>query len=208
MTNEIPITNSPLAINGLDVVKQVDEFYSTAFDHLLWLLGTLIILLGIVIPLAFYFFQKRQLALKEQALTEYLKTEVSRFEKSFRDENQKFVDGLGNKIKGEVAHAKAGVCLVQENVYWSNGRKKDAMGCHAWVIKLLAETADRKQTQRQLRYITEQIFPRVNRNDFDEEVSKALTESVNIISEIKANGLFDLDIENYKKALAAAQTRN
>jgi hypothetical protein len=213
MTNAVSnITNSPASINGLDVVEKVNGFYTTAFDHafsqILWLLGILIVLLGIIVPVVYYFLQNRQLALKEKALTEYLEKEVSKLGDSFREKNQIFLDGLEKKLKGEILHAKAGVCLVQGNSYLRAGQKKNALSSYAWVLTLFTQAPDLKQVQASLRFQAEQVFPKVNKNDFDTDISAQFNEAIKLISEIKAGGLLDVDFEKYKKEFAAAQIRN
>ena len=144
MTNElITVTNVvSREISGLDVVNSVNGFYSTAFDHILWLLGTLILLLGIVVPLVFYFFQKRQLALKEKALSEELESQFAQLSQALKKENADFfsnekialkkeIERLEMEAQKQMSFVAAGICSVQANIYLEKVELQRRVVCRA-----------------------------------------------------------------------------
>lgn len=219
MTNALEITNSPVAINGLDVVKQVDEFYSTAFDHILWLLGTLILLLGIAVPLAFYFFQKRQLMLKEQSLAEKLEKEIKQQSKMLTDLTKTTLQAeketitvklaeLKMQLKTETAEAMGSMYHLQGVYNQNNGMHVLAIESYTAAIEEYTQAKNLKCVQQMLTLIAEYNLSRMNKPSFeDSDIVTHTNRAISVASEISCKGLLDVSIKNLKKALVEAQKR-
>jgi hypothetical protein len=220
MTNAVlETTNSPAAINGLDVLDKVNGFYSIAFDHILWLLGTLILLLGIVVPVAFYFFQKRQLVLKEQMLTEKMEKEFEQrgkalndlIKESFQKEKAKIAEKLAEleaQLKVNTAEALGATFHIQGNNQSDGGFYALAIGSYAGAIDEYKKAGNWKCVQQMLNLITIHNLPQMNKDSFvDNQVIDQINYAVSTAKEISCNGLLDVSIENLKKALMEAQRR-
>jgi hypothetical protein len=219
MTNTIPITNSIQPINGLDVVEQVDKFYSTAFDHLLWTLGTLILLLGVVVPLAFYFFQKRQLTLKEKALAEELKSQFANSEAALRKENADFlaqekivlkqaIDNLQNELNSKINDTCGVIFAMQGNIFLEKGMQQAAFDFFSKTLRYAVDTQNPVSVQGTLRFLTIQALPKMAKNHFaDEAAVIRFKNAIEDASKMKSNGLLNADIQEIRKAFAEAQKR-
>jgi len=220
MTNAIPeITNSPVAINGLDVVKKVNDFYATSFNHILWLLGVLIALLGIVVPVVYYFLQKRQLTLSEKIIIEGQKRDFEELEKKLKQESAQFQEAqrelakkefeqLESKINRRISFALGGLYMLQANFERERKSFRTAFESYIDGIEKFAEGLHLKAVQQNLRLATDKTLPELNKNHFrDEALAKKAATVIESVQKIEAKGLLDVDIRNFQKALANAQER-
>jgi hypothetical protein len=207
MTNTVAqITNSVSPINGLDVVNAVNGFYSGAFTNIAWLLGILVTLFGIAVGAIYYLIQNLQLKLQKEKLEKKFTADFEELKTNLREENQRIIDGLGKKLKAEVQHAKAGICLVQGHFYLEKGNKKDALESYFLTIRYFSQTTDFKQLQGTLQYVTG-ILADFSKSHISSEAIKRYEIAMESIGKIESKGLLDIDIEKIKKALAEAQKR-
>lgn len=226
MTNALlTSTNTVVSnINGLEVVKQVNDFYSAAFDRafgqIIWLLGILIGFLGIIVPLVYYFLQKRQLALKEQILTQRLQKEVeqlseslSKTSKSFFEAERISITEKFNKLEAELqiksSEAEASVFHLQGNMESGKGHFTAALRSYCSATKHYVKSGNLKCVQQMLGALKEFVLPKLKKTDFDDpEITSRLNKVLSEAENIQCQKLLDTRIEEVKKALAAAQKRD
>ena len=200
------ITNAQPSSGGTDVVNSVNGFYSSAFTHTCWLLGILLTILGFAIPAAYFVLAKIQLKLREQKLIEQLKREIEETGKKLQTENSNNFDALEKKLKTEIRHAKAGVCLVQGHFFMESGHKKPAIESYIATIKNFALTPDFKQLQGTLECLAGALKT-CNREDITSEAAEAFPKIIESVGKIEVNGLLDTEVKNLKKEFKEAQER-
>ena len=224
MTNAVvQITNSTSPINGLDVVNAVNKFYSSAFNHTVWLLGILIGLFGVVVPVAYYFLQNRQLELKEKALekslSEYLKQEVAKLGEALRKENnnslkiehnatQQRFSQLEKNINADIAGAKGGIFHVQGNTALQAGHYVEALKSFTRAVEHFLEGDLLENVQMTLHIMIDKILPKLSKNDF--ATPKIISESqccLKTARNAESHNLLNGDIDRLEKVLAEAQAR-
>jgi hypothetical protein len=220
MTNALEITNSPIAINGLDVVRQVDEFYSSAFDHLLWVLGTLILLLGIAVPVIFYFFQKRQLAFREKMLADELKNQFTDLSSSLRKENSDFMDkekialkleleDLEKKVQRKSADLASAIFYTQATSFLEKGVTTTAFALFVKTLTFGVKTENPVNVQNALKFITNFALPKMTKSDFgDMTFVTEFENAIEAAAKMESKGLLDVDVKEVKKAFAEAKKRD
>ena len=223
MTNAVlEITNSPIAVSGLDVIKQVNDFYSISFDRaftqILWLLGILIGLLGIVVPVIYYFLQKRQLELKEDELTQHFEKKMLVLEESLKKEiglafddqktkSKEAFEKLENKTIRMFSKAEAKVLQVQGNLTFSQQRFGISLDSLHRALENYIQCSELKFVQQILKFITGSLLPQMNKAHFEEFNIEAFEKTLSKVGEINCDGLLDKDVVLVKKALADAQKR-
>ena len=198
VTNFVTVvsTNAQSGISGLDVVNQVKDFFSTAYTQTIWLLGSLITILGFAIPAVYFWLAKIQLKIREKKLAEQLKKDFEEFGKK-----------LENTLKAEIHDAKGGVCFVQGKYFLQSGDKKNALKSFIAMVDNFAMAAtDFKNLQGSVRYLTGELED-FNKEDVSLEAANLFNKIIGPISKIQSGGLLDEDIEKLKNAFAEAQIR-
>ena len=218
MTNAVAqATNSLSPINGLDVVNAVNGFYSSAFNHTIWLLGALLTILGFAVPAIYYFLQKRQLALKEKALFDRLEKEVVNLGESLRQANINFLteqktamedrfEVLESKINTEAAMAGGRSFHLQGNAQKDKGLFESALESYMLALEYYCKAKRLNAAQRVMRLITKVVLPEMKAKQFSEENIQHLNRALESATNLKSD-LLNTDIDELKKALADAKNR-
>ena len=227
MTNAVlEITNSVAPINGLEVVKQVNDFYTSsfgyAFNHIFWLLTGMLTLLGIAVPAAYYFLQNRQLELKEKALektlNEYLKQEIANIDESLHKEIQKLLkaereemqqkfDKLKKNTNDNLARANAGIFHVQGLAAFNAGDHLEALKSFTRAIEFFLAGDLLEHVQLTMTNIKNNL-PKLSKKDFsDPKIMSELHAALETTKKAQPHNLLNNDIKQLEKALAAAQAR-
>jgi len=213
MTNAVAqITNPVSPINGLDVVNAVNGFYSTAFNHTVWLLGALMTILGFVVPVFYFALAKWQLKLREQKLLEALEKRLLEANAKFMEDDKaifkRTFEILESQTKKELWIAQGGIYHLQGNIQLDAGNNVDSAFSFTEAIRFYSMAGELKFVQQMLGVLTTGTLPKLKKSDFNSSELKAeFQDAVTIPGKIEAKGLLDVSIEKLKNAIATAQLR-
>ncbi len=91
LENKVYLLNDTLPHTHLDILAQVETFYNNALNRVLWIIGTLVAIVGVVSPIALYAIQRQS----------------SRDDRdSFRNEMNRIIDMNQDKIRTEIQQTK------------------------------------------------------------------------------------------------------
>jgi hypothetical protein len=217
VTNVIPEITNAVAIGvntvgheitGLEVVKSVNEFYSTAFDHLLSTLQLLAIILGIVIPAIYYGLARIELNLSkrklEKKLTQKLTQKFEALGKNLQEETGEKLKALETLIKKEANNATAIIFYVAAKNSEDAGRFKEALNLDVQAIKHGVLSSNFTGVQTFIRYTTKSVLSKMNKEHFSDVQFVSEIEAV-MKSAGAANPLLQIDVDAFNAALEKAK---
>lgn len=85
----------------VDIVSKVQAFYDTAFNHLLWTLGTMGAIIGVLVPFAIAYLQKRKLRIDRDVLSQKIKGQIEAAKRELTGELSKIIEKRMDKAKEE-----------------------------------------------------------------------------------------------------------
>ena len=224
MTNYVDtITNS--VVTSLDVLKSVNDMYSSNFTLLLTVMGLLVGFGAVVLPLLFQFREARvgraQMKSEFQSFIDEAKTDIDKkIQEKFEAQQSTAkaeIELLEKRTNAAIYAAEAGTYHVQGNFELSQGRLDTSFQSyvHALHRSISASNLNKGRSeqlqlvQQNLRYVTEAILPRMNKNDFSD--TKTVSRAKQVIEEakkIECAKLLDREIELFEKEFKEAQSRN
>ena len=209
MTNAVEqITNSISPINGLDVVNAVNGFYSSAFNHTIWLLGILITILGFAIPAVYFVLARIQLKIREKKLEEKFETKFRELEKAGKNALKQEFERIEKDAKNKMVLLEGSLFYVLGNTQCEKGDYKGVLTHFAKTLKKAVEAECPQSFQVMIRFVTENVLPKMKKQDFENlNAETEFNEALDSGYKIPASNLLDLDIEEAKKSLAAAKAR-
>ena len=209
MTNAVEqITNSISPINGLDVVNAVNGFYSSAFNHTIWLLGILITILGFAIPAVYFVLARIQLKIREKKLEEKFETKFRELEKAGKNALKQEFERIEKDAKNKMVLLEGSLFYVLGNTQCEKGDYKGVLTHFAKTLKKAVEAECPQSFQVMIRFVTENVLPKMKKQDFENlNAETEFNEALDSGYKIPASNLLDLDIEAAKKSLAAAKAR-
>ena len=218
MTNELVILTNVVShdITGLDVVKSVNEFYSSAFTHLIAVIGSIVAIGGILIP---YYFQRREARLHLAQLRDDLGKAVGNAKKDIAEQMLNLLKAEKDELKEMVAQTKKdlekqnaramGMTLHnQANRSLEAGEQQDAaaeaIGAANWYCK----GDDHTNLLRICTYLSETILPIIEAKDFEEsDLQKKLEKFEDHLMDMNTNGFLQDTINSLRSERKAALKR-
>lgn len=201
MTNEVYIvTNS--VVTSLDVLKQINDMYSTEFTRLLTVMGLLVGFGAVVLPLWFQFREAKARRAEMQAefrqFFEQIRTDLEAdLQKKFAGQTDSMKKEMGsltaelNKKIAEVAavsaHAQMKIAVTEKN--FTQAAETGLTAIRGWCI-----CSDHSNLLRILEYINTTICPNLKKEDLEQhEYLSELFEIVEkeLIQENKTGFLHD-----------------
>ena len=205
MTNAIAqITNSISPINGLDVVNAVNGFYSSAFNHTIWLLGILLTILGFAIPAVYFVLARIQLKIREKKLEEKFAQKFEALRKNLQAETEEKFKALETLIKKEAHAATSRLFYVAAKNSEDEGRFKEALNLDVQAIEYGVLSSNFTGVQSFIRHTTKNVLPKMNKEHFSNVEFVSGIEAV-IKSAGAADPLLKIDVDAFNAALEKAK---
>jgi hypothetical protein len=122
-------------ISGLDVLNQVDQFYSSAMDRLLWIIGTAAGVVIIVIPIILTVIQSRMLERERKGLLRETKQEalaamevrIQEIIEEQSERHEKALSQVQENMDAEIAGVEALSYHLQGAIYLRDGQSGEAL---------------------------------------------------------------------------------
>jgi hypothetical protein len=206
-------------VTSLDVLQKVDAFYSNAFTHLLVFISILGAFVGLVVPILWYFLQKRELRLQEaqlkthmQAFIEDAKREIitnieDRFEagkKEFGELEERLqhnIDKYGGRAMGSVLHLQ-GNSDMQRQMYVA------AVVSYLEATYHYIKAEDMSNLIRVLGTLADTVFPKLTKEDLDKELIQERFEPfLRTLGKLNDKGVFSDHIQNLGREFQAIYRR-
>ena len=223
MTNEVAIVTNTV-VTSLDVLKSVNDLYSSNFTQLLTVMGLLVGFGAVVLPLLFQYREARiakaQIKSDFQNFIDEAKRDI---EKKIQDKFEaqqaiakKEIELLETRTSAAIIAAEVGVFHVQGNFELSRGRFDTAWKSYVGALERSVvayelnkeEKSQLKLLQQNMRFVAEAILPKMKKVDFsDEDVSSKTKKIMESTRRIECAGLLDREIRFFEKALSEAQSR-
>lgn len=90
-------------ISGLDVLNNVNTFYDSSWNKLIWVVGALLAVIGVIIPLVIQYWQNKKVKTSENLLREEIKLAVNGAKYEIGTEISKVIDLLKTDINTGIA---------------------------------------------------------------------------------------------------------
>jgi hypothetical protein len=188
-------------MDPVQILEQVNAFYSTAFSQLL---TTTLIILGfgsVVLPLVLQYLQIRSFrmereSLKSQIIYEIekeLDTEIKSQFKSEMDNFQKQIDNEFIKLKTQQEEntlaTKGSILLIQGIFLLDKGGFIDAGGSFARAAIFLLKGKDEQHCQRCLNSLVQDCLPKLNKKDFENNpnLDSTIDELLSVLGNMNEN---------------------
>ena len=206
-------------VTSLDVLQKVDAFYSNAFMHLLVFISILGAFIGLVVPILWYFLQKRELRLQEAQLKTHMQAFIEDAKREIiRDIDDRF--GAGKKEFGELekrlqhnidkyaGRAMGSVLHLQGN---SGMQRKMYV---AAVVSYLESTyhyikaEDMSNLIRVLNTLSNDVLPKLTKEDLEKElIEERFQPFLRALGQLNEKGVFSDHIENLGREFQAIYKR-
>ena len=160
----------------IEVVDKVRQFYTDAWNQLIYFVTALFAVVGIIIPWAIQRYQQKTFRHEEAKLIE----ELSRKNQTIIEEiiNKKYTE-LSDKLqaemvnitlslKRETARAETGALMVQARLLWSQEQYFQALESGLSAVKSALQSGDQANVQRVLNNITRDVLPHIKKTELDE----------------------------------------
>jgi tetratricopeptide (TPR) repeat protein len=208
MTNAVAqqITNPVSPINGLDVVNAVNGFYSSAFNHTIWLLGSLLTIFGFAIPAVYFVLAKIQLKIREKMLEVKFTQKFEALAKSLQEETEKKFKVLETAIEKEAQISNAKIFYIAGKIMQDAGTFKEALDAYVQAIGSAVQSSDLERVQKFIRYATNHVLPEMNKENFSDAQFVSAIEAI-IKSAGAVDPLLKIDVDAFNAALEKAKNR-
>lgn len=210
-------------INGLEVVKQVSEFYSSSFNQLLIVGSVLAALIGIVLPLLIQFYQSREMRIQTGRLKSELDAESAKLldvvkaelhkelDAKFAEEKKTIVEALEKNtatIEKRLMKAEGNVYHIQGNGNLVRGKLHEACNDFCKAIELYCKSGNGSDMARLLKAITAQILPTLTKNDLEKEgLDDRLDKIMKEADKLEHNGFLNDTLRDLRAALRETKSR-
>lgn len=223
MTNEVTITTNTV-VTSLDVLKSVNDLYSSNFAQLLTVMGLLVGFGAVVLPLLFQYreaqIRKAQIESDFQSFKDEAKKDIEKMVREKFEAQQalakKEIELLETRTNAAIVAAEVGVYHVQGNFELSEGRYENALRSYISALKrsIVAyelnkeEKSQLKVLQQNMRFIAESILPDMKKTDFcDEDIPPRVKDVIASSKKIECAGLLDREIKLFEKSFSDARSR-
>ncbi|HEX3800732.1 MAG TPA: hypothetical protein VH413_18710 [Verrucomicrobiae bacterium] len=220
MTNIIPeITNAITPINGLDVVKQVNDFYSTSFTQLLVFFSIVSTIGCVVIPILAQWYQKNQLKIREKELAlelkrlveEKTKKFVAEMDKKFEEEKKTIASSLAENvtlIEKRATKAEGYVFQLQGNGNIERGDYVQSCIDYLAAARSYCKCNNGSNLPTILNILSDKILPKLNMEQLKEDgLSESIAYQLEEVSKTNHNGFLDVLLIKTNEAFRKAKER-
>ena len=175
MTNEVYIvTNS--VVTSLDVLKQINDMYSTEFTRLLTVMGLLVGFGAVVLPLWFQFreakVRRAEMHSEFQQYIEQVREDLETgLQEKFEEHEvsvKKQMGSLDVKMAKEWARVAALGAHAQMKIAARDGEYPHAAECGLLAMRGSCVCGDHSNLLRLMEYMTTQICPNLKKEDLEE----------------------------------------
>ncbi len=207
------------------IIDNLNSLYSSAFGHLVDYTVGLLALLGIIVPVVFYWFQNKQLKLDEEMLAKKISLEIDEAKKTIIEDIQsklaielegfeKKVSEMKSELKEDVnivmhlLHAKAH--HLQANSMVSIGNWGGAFEDSLKAIVGYCKAGDEANLQIVLKaMLIDIVLPNFNKGFIDKiyKLDDRVKEAIDCIEILNKNGRYKVDIIEFIQLLEAAKVR-
>lgn len=205
-------------IDALEVLSKVDSFYNAAWDRLwdqaLWFFGVVGILFGVVVPILFGFYQRRQLRLESEKLGAKLGLEVAakmqkQLETAVKQAKAAILHEMTGKMEtydkimydteGAMFHLQANV--LRRDIDWTIGA--DVLACHSFAKACVSYL--KAGNEMRCQQMAEQMIVTFSRFDADQwkeipPAHESFRAAQDHLGKHNENGRYTLLLEKLKKA--------
>ena len=127
----------------IEIVDKVRQFYTDAWNMLLYYVVALIALVGVVVPLALQWYQQRTFKHEEAKLVDELSRKnetlvgelIKQKTKEMNTRLDESLKALAADFERRTARAEGGAYMVQSTLLWSQGRHIEALQSGLSAIK-------------------------------------------------------------------------
>lgn len=166
------IASTASQFDAFELLRQVDAFYNTAWQHLLIYTTILLAMVGIVIPIIIQIIQRRSQKREEAALNEKIEALVDKEKSSLQltmrsdlESYKKELSSLISQFDEKIKEASEGVKKLQEEsqtklrdelqkqinralgvVFHAQGYFLSKQGDHAWAVESLVDAVEHELT--------------------------------------------------------------
>ena len=207
------------------IIDNLNSIYSSAFGHLIEYTVGLLGLVGVIVPMIYYWFQNKQLKLDKKLLTGKISLEIEDAKKTIIEDIQskltieieefeKKVSDIESGLKQDVgivmhlSHAK--IHHLQANSMVSFDKWSDAFEDCLTAIVGYSKASDEANLQTVLKAILiDKVLPNVNKEIIDKiyKLDDRVQEAVDCIDKLNKNGRYKVDLIEFGRLLEAAKVR-
>jgi hypothetical protein len=209
MTNEVYIvTNS--VVTSLDVLKSVNDMYSSEFTRLLTVMGLLVGLVGaavIVLPL---WFQVREAKVRRAEMEAQVNKHLEQLDKSLSDrlqkmfrEEKKSIDEAIEGVKGDYKKGYSQLVALgahtQMEIAYKEGKYVHAAESATVAIRANCKCNDHSNVIRELRSLLDLICPKLKKEDLEKrDLSQKLGKMEEELKEANKTGFLNDQLAELK----------
>jgi uncharacterized membrane protein YgaE (UPF0421/DUF939 family) len=160
----------PTAVDAIELINRVASFYDVAWSQLLWFIGVAGAIVGVLVPLAVQFYQRRLFKTEEAAIKNELAQHLDKLKEELRAEIKghltetltqelaHFDKKLGEKeaaLERQASALKGGIYLVQGNTIRTRGTSLLATKSFVTAAGSFMDAEDQRNLQKVLNLTAE-----------------------------------------------------
>jgi hypothetical protein len=194
---------STSTLTAIDLLDKVNAFYSSAWDQLMAVVGVSFAITGILVPLLYEVYRKRnekatQSAMRQKfedeakSIKEALKSELIASVKQSIDSDLKERD---RKIFRAIRISESRVFHVQGNALIDQKRYPEALASFLTALKTQANNNDCHNLKKLLTSVPEFVLPNIKANQITADIESRFSDALEAIQEKNVNLEFLLSDE-------------